>query len=461
VAPFKVGPDFIDPGHHGKIAGRTSFNLDSWMLSKEYNQRVFTEKSKGTDMTVVEGVMGLFDGYDALSETGSTAQMAKWLNLPVVLIVSARGKARSAAAIVKGFEEFDKGLNIAGVIFSRTGSQRHYEYLKDAVEQNCKTPCLGHMPGNEKIVMPERHLGLMTADELDISQKTISILISMVEDHMDMDGLIKRLPVLDHGSKGPRGPRGPIGSDGVNLLKPDKKGSDPKNAPVIAVARDKAFCFYYQDNIEILQAAGARIVTFSPLMDENLPENIDGIYFGGGYPEVFAKTLSKNTGLMAQIKAQSLAGMPIYGECGGFMYLCSQLSGMEAKENYNMIGCFGFSVQMAKRLRSLGYREITLTEDTIIGKKGDVLRGHEFHYSSLKDLDSEDSNVKNVYSVTTRAGQDISLKGFQKNNTLASYLHVHFGSNQGCAQTFVKHCAQFRQARLITASGSVLTRRQG
>ncbi len=433
-----MGPDFIDPGHHGKIAGRTSFNLDSWMLPREYNQRLFMEKSRGMDLAVVEGVMGLFDGYDALSETGSTAQMAKWLNLPVVLIVSARGKARSAAAIVKGFEEFDRDLNIAGVIFSQTGSLRHYEYLKDAVEQNCKTPCLGYMPNNEKITMPERHLGLMTADELEISPETISILVSMVKDHINMDGLIKNLSPVKF-----------IGY-GSYLLKPDQKKFSSEEAPVIAVARDKAFCFYYQDNIEILQAAGASIIYFSPLTDKSLPNNIDGIYFGGGYPEVFAKTLSTRTGLMARIKAQSNAGMPIYGECGGFMYLSSQLSEMGTEANHEMTGCFNFSVQMSRRLRSLGYREIILTEDTIIGKKGDVLKGHEFHYSSLKELNSEDPQVKNVYHVTTRAGQDITLKGFQKNNTLASYLHVHFGSNQGCAQTFVNHCAEFRKTRLIS-----------
>ena len=193
VAPFKVGPDFIDPGHHTKIAGKTSFNLDSWMLSREYNTRVFRQSATGSDMAVVEGVMGLFDGYDGLSEAGSTAQMAKWLNLPVVLVVNAGGKARSAAAIVKGFEEFDKDLNIAGVIFTRTGSLRHYEYLKKAVEQNCKTRCLGFMPKNEGIVMPERHLGLVTADEQCIGNKILSTLCAMVRDHIDMDALIRGL----------------------------------------------------------------------------------------------------------------------------------------------------------------------------------------------------------------------------------------------------------------------------
>ncbi len=214
------------------------------------------------------------------------------------------------------------------------------------------------------------------------------------------------------------------------------------------MARDKAFCFYYQDNIDSLTKAGAKIVFFSPLTDRQLPPGIDGIYLGGGYPEMFVKTLSARAALLGQIKRLSLAGMPIYGECGGFMYLCSQVSAMDREERYGMTGCFDFSVQMSRRLRSLGYREITLTEDTIIGQKGAVIRGHEFHYSSLKDKASEDPTVKNVYQVTSRAGQNIFLKGYQKNLTLGSYLHVHFGSSLGCAQTFVDMCTKFRHSQL-------------
>ncbi|MCP4721419.1 MAG: cobyrinate a,c-diamide synthase, partial [Desulfobacteraceae bacterium] len=202
---------------------------------------------------------------DALTETGSTAQMAKWLGLPVLLIVSAKGKARSAAAIVKGFETFDPDLFLAGVIFSQTGSQRHYEYLRDAVQQNCKTSCLGFMPKNEKIVMPERHLGLMTADELAISPQVLSILVSMVDDNIDMDILMKKLPLVEPG----KDPGAPMVSD--NKMTVAKEG----HRPVIAVARDKAFCFYYKDNIDSLKKAGAKIVTFSPLTDDQLPQGVD------------------------------------------------------------------------------------------------------------------------------------------------------------------------------------------
>lgn len=448
VAPFKVGPDFIDPGHHTKIAGKTCFNLDSWMLSKEYNTRIFNENTKGADIAVVEGVMGLFDGYDGLSEAGSTAQMAKWLDLPVVLIVSAKGKARSAAAIVKGFEEFDKDLKIAGVIFSKTGSLRHYEYLKKAVEQSCTTKCLGFMPRNDTIVMPERHLGLVTSDELNISKKVLSTLTSMVGDHIDIKGLIHSLDSFEP-------------SDKSYKIEPQKDVHGLEQGPTIAIARDKAFCFYYQDNIDILKKFGAKIIEFSPLNDDNLPPDIDGIYFGGGYPEVYARELSQKTELLKEIKNKSIAGMPIYAECGGFMFLCNNLCAMDQVQKYPMSGCFNFNIQMSKRLRSLGYREITLKKDTIIGKKGDVLRGHEFHYSSLesqnretqnpetKKLANQKNDLPDVYSVTSRAGQDLTLKGYQVNNTLGSYLHVHFGSNQECAKHFVDTCKRFKDKNVI------------
>ncbi len=438
VAPFKVGPDFIDPGHHTKIAGRTSYNLDSWMLSNSYNQRLFEAKASDCDIAVVEGVMGLFDGYDGLSEAGSTAQMAKWLNLPVILIVSAKGKARSAAAIVKGFETFDSELNIAGVIFSQTGSPRHYDYLKKAVEQSCTTRCLGFMPRNDSIVMPERHLGLVTAEELDVKPEVLSTLTSMVHNHIDMDALISSLDPYESKEKKTRVPHD------LSSIDISKKISMGDKSPTIAVAKDKAFCFYYPDNIEVLKQRGARVVEFSPLNGDTLPQNVDGVYFGGGYPEIFASKLTENKPLLKQIKSLSDKGMPIYAECGGFMFLCDQMSGMDESFSYTMSGCFDFKVQMSKKIRSLGYREITLTQDTIIGNKGDVLRGHEFHYSSLKN---PETNIENVYHVTSRAGQDIFLKGYQKNNTLGSYLHVHFGSNENCAKSLVASCLTYKQAK--------------
>ncbi|WP_022665995.1 cobyrinate a,c-diamide synthase [Desulfospira joergensenii] len=432
VAPFKVGPDFIDPGHHTKIAGRDSVNLDSWMLTQEYNQTLFAKAARDADIAVVEGVMGLFDGYDGTSELGSTAQMAKILGLPVLLIVDVKGMARSAAAMVKGFETFDPDLDICGVIFSRTGSRVHYEYLKTAVEQHCKTPVLGCMPRKENIVMPERHLGLVTAQERGISQEVLSTLVSMVEENVEMNKLLDHLEPVS------------LEQD----QRPDPGLHPPEKRPVIGVAKDKAFCFYYPDNLDRLREAGAEILEFSPLEQDRLPEGIDGIYFGGGYPEIFAENLSSKKDLMDEIRRASLAGMPIYGECGGFMFLSKEVS--DGQKEYPMAGCFDFSIQMSKRLRSLGYREIVLKEDTLIGQKGDIIRGHEFHYSSLKEGENQagpTGPVKNVYHVTSRAGREISLKGFQTGQTLGSYLHVHFGSNPSCARSFVRACSVFKENR--------------
>lgn len=444
AAPFKVGPDFIDPGHHARIAGRTSYNLDSWMLSKDYNRRLFQERSRNADLAVVEGVMGLFDGYDATTETGSTAQMAKWLGLPVLLVVSARGKARSAAAVVKGFETFDPDLTLAGVVFSLTGSPRHYAYLRDAVEQNCATPCLGHLPHNEALIMPERHLGLTTADEHILSQGTIDTLAAMVDENLDMPRLIRELPEI------------PVSTERADTVlagpQPEQNTAVPESAkipvsgsrPRIAVARDKAFCFYYPDNLSMLEQAGARLVFFSPLADDRLPEDIDGIYLGGGYPELSAGTLSKNTSLMSEIRAHSRHQMPIFAECGGFMFLCRALRLADSDQAVPMAGCFDLDVAMSARLRSLGYREVTLTRDTVIGAGGDRVRGHEFHYSSVT---ADHETCDRVFEVTSRAGQDVQVTGYQKFQTLGSYLHVHFGSNPAVAGWFAARCRDFRQQR--------------
>jgi len=427
VAPFKVGPDFIDPGHHTALTGQNSRNLDSWMLSKKYNQGVFLKGSTGADIAVVEGVMGLYDGYSGVDEAGSTAQMAKWLNLPVILVVDARSMARSAAAIVQGFENFDPDLNFAGVIFSKTGSLRHYEYLKEAVSANCKMPCLGFMPRNEKVAFPERHLGLVTAEEYSMESDVVSELIEMVEQHTSIGKLVRNLPDLVMAQV-----------EKIKIKKP------PQPRVRIAVARDRAFSFYYPENIEALEDAGAEIVNFSPIEDRTLPENIHGIYFGGGYPELFAKELSANKRLIQAIGKKSLDSMPVYGECGGFMYLCKTLTAMDSKKIFPMVGSFPFSVSMSTKLRSLGYREISLSEDTLVGKKGEILRGHEFHYSSLDSV-TLPPGVKTVYGVCLRDGSTTSTAGYQVKNTLGSYLHIHFGSLGGSGQNFVEKCRSFME----------------
>ncbi len=440
VAPFKVGPDFIDPGHHTSLTGVVSRNLDSWMLSRAYNKKNFAMRCMDVDIAVVEGVMGLFDGYSGTSEAGSTAQMAKWLDLPVLLVVDARSMARSAAAIVQGFENFDPDLKFAGVIFSKTGSARHYEYLKEAVADTCRMKCLGHMPRNEKLIMPERHLGLVTSDEHIIAPDTITALVKMIDQNTGIVDMMKSLPEIVFSGWDDREETGieNISSAGIR----------------IAVARDKAFCFYYQENIEALEEEGARIITFSPMNDKELPQNIHGIYLGGGYPELFAKNLSQNTYMLNEIREKSIKGLPVYGECGGFMYLCTNIIDMDGSRSFPMAGCFPFTAAMSGKMKALGYREITLARDTIIGNKGDILRGHEFHYSALHNYsatgqlnckDPVNGVFDDIYNMTKRDGQEADVKGFQCRNTLGSYVHVHFGSMPEAAKAFVRACRAFKE----------------
>lgn len=434
VAPFKVGPDFIDPGHHTRITGAVSRNLDGWMLPRAYNLDGFARASKGADIALIEGVMGLYDGYDGRSEAGSTAQMAKWTGVPVVLIVDAKSMARSAAALVHGFESFDPDLDFAGVIFNNVGSPRHLAYLREALEGRVKMPCLGGIPRDDDVAIPERHLGLVTREEHEASPETVQRLADLVENHVDINALWDRLPVVA-GIPNP-GATGP----------PDRDDRDAGKTDVrIGVATDKAFCFYYQDNLDIFAAQGGRIVPFSPVSDPKLPEGLDGIYFGGGYPELFADKLAANKSMRRRILEKSTSGMPIYGECGGFMYL-----GREIRDNdghrYPMTGCFPFATRMFPRLRSLGYREVALASDTLIGPAGTTIRGHEFHYSGL-DETPENEGWQTVYAVSDRLGQPKTREGYQVRRTLGSYVHLHFGSCPDAAGHFVDACRTYSHER--------------
>ena len=289
VAPFKVGPDFIDPGHHSRITGVGCRNLDGWMLSQNFNLDTFAKCMQDADIAVVEGVMGLFDGYDGKSEAGSTAQMAKWLKLPVILLVDAASMARSAAAIVMGFEQFDAELAYAGVIFNNLGSKRHLQYLMEAVQDRTEMPCLGGVLRNQDIAIPERHLGLVTREDHPLAEENIDRLAGLIEKSIDLDLLLYNLP--------------DITLTGQSRERPPERSEKTVR---IAVARDNAFCFYYADNLELLEHQGAELVFFSPMVERDLPEDIDGLYLGGGYPELFAAKLAENTALKNRVKKKAL-----------------------------------------------------------------------------------------------------------------------------------------------------------
>ena len=430
VAPFKVGPDFIDPGHHARVAGRPGRNLDGWMLSRAYNRNTFLTAAGSADVAVVEGVMGLFDGYDGRTETGSTAQMAKWLGLPVLLVVDARSMARSAAALVQGFENFDPALRFAGVVFNHLGSPRHMGFLREAMEGAVRMPCLGGMQREEAIAIPERHLGLVTPEDHPLDDAGIGRLADRVEEQLDLKQLLAGMPEI------------------TGTATPETDVSKPPTGRVrIGVARDNAFCFYYPDNLEILEGCGAHLVFFSPTQEVGTPPDLDGIYLGGGYPELFAGPLAANESMRRNIREHSLADMPIYAECGGFMYLCSELQDHQGRR-FPMSSCFPYKTRMLPRLKALGYREVHLARKTLIGEGGDVIRGHEFHYSEMPAAPPEGETV---YRVANRDGTQETMEGHVARRTLGSYIHLHFGSAPQAAAALVESCRAYRNERSRSA----------
>jgi cobyrinic acid a,c-diamide synthase len=421
VQPFKVGPDFIDPGHHSRAAGRLSHNLDGWMLSREANLALFRRHAASAQVAVVEGVMGLFDGYDGLSEAGSTAQMAKWLGLPVVLVVDARAMARSAAALVHGFASFDPDLKLAGVVFNRVGGPGHLHYLEQALSQLAGVKCLGGLPRKAELAIPERHLGLTTAEDHPLEEEHLAHLAEVMEEHLDLEGLLAALP-------------------GLAL---PREAAPAAAAPTVrlGLARDRAFCFYYPENLELLAQFGAELVPFSPLTDRELPENLHGIYLGGGYPELFAAQLAANESLKRDLTVQAAAGLPIYAECGGLMYLSQEIRDLEGNP-HAMAGLLPLQVRMLKRLKALGYREITLRAAGLLGPAGTRARGHEFHYSEIA---AETGDLPRLYHLTARQGTEAAPEGYSIMHILASYVHLHFGSNPEVARQLVNSCLAYRR----------------
>lgn len=430
VSSCKIGPDFIDPGHHANITGRASPNLDGWMLSPGMNRLVFTKQAMDSDLVVIEGAMGLFDGAGSACE-GSTAQMAKWLSLPVLLVVNARGLAQSAAAIVQGFCGFDPGLHVKWVVFNGIGSANHLRILQDSLTCLPQVTCLGGVSKKEDISLPQRHLGLVTAGDASLNAQQIQSLAQLTEKSLNLDLLLRDIPTVSCGDL----------LSGTAVF-----GSRGRNGGVtIAVAKDNAFCFYYQENLELLQNAGAELVFFSPLKDERLPDNTCGIYIGGGYPELHAAELEGNAAIKTDIYNAFNAGMPIYAECGGFMYLCKAIeSDGVARE---MVGVYPFCTRMMHRFESLGYREVTLKADCLLGKAESRIRGHEFHYSRIEPEGVQkavsECGMAQMYEVGNARMQYLGNEGFCIKNTLGSYIHLHFASNLKAAESFVQACKRF------------------
>lgn len=416
VQAFKAGPDYIDPTFHHKATNRFSRNLDSWMLSREMLQELFEKNCEGATIAVIEGVMGLFDGKNGTTEEGSSAHIAKMLNCPVVLVVDAGSMARSAAALIMGYQKFDPDLNIIGVIFNNVGSDRHFELLENSVEKYLDIPVFGYLGRNEIIEIRERHLGLTQLNETAEVENFISNLANFTERNIDLS------KIVGFANKVPSMPK----ISNLNFKTTNQKVK-------IGVARDDAFNFYYEDNLDLLRLCGAEIVFFSPLKDKNLPE-VNGLYFGGGYPELYGTELADNKDMREQIYTAVKDGTPTYAECGGLMYLTKKIIDFETKE-HKMVGILPVTAYMKSKFRSLGYVEAEVKQDNILAKAGDKLRGHVFHWSTIDDM----PKIPAYYL----KNQDI-MEGFVEDNLLASYVHLHFGSNLNLAKNFVESCEKYK-----------------
>ena len=419
VQPFKVGPDFIDAGLHAVAAGRPSYSLDGWMCGREQVIDTVTSRGAGADLCLVEGVMGCFDGVDGASEDGSTAQVAKWLGAPVVLVVDAGAQSRSAAATVLGFERFDPQLNVAGVIFNRVGGDLHAQWLADAVRATCRARVLGALRGDEALALPERHLGLVTGAEGVLTEERRRRLAEACARWLDLDALrlLARPSVPARASRPParRVPRARIG-----------------------IARDVAFQFYYPENLDLLREAGAELIAWSPL-DDPVPLDADGLYLGGGYPELHAARLSANRAALDGVRKMAEAGRPIYAECGGLMYLAEALEDLEG-HTHEMVGLLPTTVRMRPRRLTLGYTEVEIAAPSILGSAGLTARGHEFHYSTS---DPVPDAVKRTWRLR-RPGSAPRAEGYRVGSVLATYVHLHWGSNPALAAGFVEACRSAR-----------------
>ncbi|MCX8207093.1 MAG: cobyrinate a,c-diamide synthase [Methanothrix sp.] len=407
VQPFKVGPDFIDPTHHTAICGRHSRNLDTFMMGADGVRRSFLSAIKGADVAVVEGVMGLYDGIGG-GEEASTAHVAKVLGIPVVLVLNVHGMSRSAAALIHGFSSFDPAVNITGVILNQVGSERHMKALRESINFRI----FGALPRRKSISLPSRHLGLAMGFEI---AHDINALADLVEENVLLEELLDACK--------------------LEIAVPETEFGEGEEGGVrIAIALDEAFCFYYQDNIDRLRSAGAEIVPFSPIRDE-LPD-VDGIYIGGGYPELHAASLESGR-CIQQIRAAASDGMPIYGECGGLMYLGESL--VIDDRRYKMAGILPATTLMTRHLQALGYVEGDVIRDNPVATEGSVIRGHEFHYSRVEC----DRDAKLAYRL--RRGQGIAngMDGLVEHMTLGGYLHAHFASFP--VERFMESCMTYKR----------------
>ena len=426
VQAYKVGPDYIDPGYHAQASGRPAHNLDTWLMDEGTMVRTFNATAADADLAVVEGVMGLYDG--GRGGVSSTAQISKLLKAPVILVIDCKSMGESAAALAKGFRDYDTSVDFRGVILNRLGSQSHRDMIAEAMER-CGIKVFGALTRDERVAMPERHLGLLPTDENE--GHSFDVLTGLIEESVDLDAILRcaesapemPLPVTERRSATPRAK--------------------------IAVARDQAFSFYYPESLAELESAGAELVFFSPMHDEELPD-ADGVVFGGGFPEMFARQLSENVSMRKSVADACASGVPVYAECGGYMYLTRCLTDFDGNE-FPMVGALPATCAMTKRLQTVGYVTATARADTVLCAKGTQVRGHEFHFSTAQADDGAEDSAAWVFK-KARTGAEYPA-GYTNGNVVASYLHMHFAGNPALAENFVASCEKHRAARTRERTG--------
>ncbi len=459
VQAYKVGPDYIDTGFHEIASGKPSHNLDSWLVGENKLREIFFHGSRRAEIALIEGVMGLYDG--GVAGVSSTAQIAQILQIPVVLVIDVKSMGTSAAAVALGFREFDKNINLAGVILNRVGSDSHKKIIVDALDKlNIK--CFGAIKRDAEFVLPERHLGLVPTAENNFAE-VIEKICATVESEVDIDALIKianaasnvAIPTdkkifptcqnsVDKDSNCAT-VESEVDTDKIievanSVTTPIKKSLTANRynlTPKIAVAKDSAFNFYYEESLHELKKRGAELIYFSPLDDEKLPENISGLIIGGGFPEMFAEKLQANKKIRRAIREAAEKNFPIFAECGGFMYLMNSITNFDGK-NFEMCGVIPACAVMTDKLQTVGYIDAEILSDCIIGKAGDKLHAHEFHFST-----AEISTDKNIFNCKRMRTGKIYRAGFFTKNIVASYLHIHFAGCQSAAENFVNACKNY------------------
>jgi cobyrinic acid a,c-diamide synthase len=428
VAAFKCGPDYLDPTYHERAAGVRSHNLDGWMMDRDAVVATFARASADADLAVIEGMMGLFDSATPTGDEGSSAQIAKWLDAPVILVTDASGVARTIAAVAAGFARFDPAVRVAGIICNRVGGRGHLDLLRAT---DPEVPIVGGFPASADLAFPERHLGLLMADESNVPQRLIDGWSRLAAEWLDLDAIVEI---------GRSAPAREV-DRASDLIKIDSS-SRPRCR--IGVAYDEAFHFYYEDNLNRLRSLGAEIVNFSPIQGRELPE-VDGLYFGGGYPEAFARELSSNAGMLAVVRRFAVSGGLIYAECGGLMYLTDAIRTLDGAR-WPMAAIIPGVAVMCERLQAIGYVEVETRADSILGPGQTRFRGHQFRHSTLEGADSGD-RIDRVYNVAPRWGGAPFAEGYRVGNVLASYVHAHWASNPAVADALIDACIRSRVSR--------------